>query len=762
MKRWKMWTSLAAGLLSVGGPGTYLGWRHFASKSAEEVLAKLEEPAAEKASQTPTPIPLPDENQPLAFNPIARASFNAPNEQRVVRANDDQPAPPPRPMGSFKMGDAPAPIASADSPPNEAPPSRPPSDRWGQPGTSSFAPAPLAANNPEVVAGESERTSIPPASPSAIGSFNLNRTESAAGNVADVTENTEAPPAGEPPTQPNSLQPPPTSFADEKESAPVSTPSTFAPQSRFETPIAAEPAELEPVPTRPRANARTKPEAADQFSSQAPPSAIDRTPPGSPAIRPLAEARVTTTLTSDAPGERKLEGAQTPMLGLEKTAPDEIQVGKPAKFTIKVKNMGQTAALGVVVSDRVPQGTQFIESAPPTTPARDGALAWELGTMQPGEESIISLELMPENEGEIGSIAQVTFHAQAGVRTVSTRPLITLEHSGPAKVLIGEDVPFHITVSNPGSGVATGVVIEVDVPDQLAHEGGREIMSDRFDLRPNETVTRDLVMKAVQPGIVENIVRATGDANLATEHRTKLEVVAPKLQVAVSGPTRRFLQRQVTYQIAVSNPGTAAAKDVALVAFLPQGLKFVGTEKKGEYDQQKHAVYWSLEELPAGESGTVQLSAIPTDAGEQKLHIETTAALDLIANIDHTTIVEALTELVFTVADENDPIEVGAETSYEIRITNNGSKMATNVQLLAVLPPDLAALKSDGPSKAQTKGQQIVFEPISELAPREEAVYRIVVQGKRAGDHLIRVQVVSDEFSTPVTKEESTKVYADE
>jgi uncharacterized repeat protein (TIGR01451 family) len=198
------------------------------------------------------------------------------------------------------------------------------------------------------------------------------------------------------------------------------------------------------------------------------------------------------------------------------------------------------------------------------------------------------------------------------------------------------------------------------------------------------------------------------------------------------------------------------------VAFLPQGLKFVGTANKGEYDQQKHAVYWSLEALPAGETGKVDVSAIPTDTGEQKLHVESTAALELAANVDHTTIVEALTELVFTVSDVNDPIEVGAETSYEIRITNNGSKTATNVQLAAELPAELLALKTDGPTKSQVKGQKIVMEPISELAPREEAVYRIAVQGQKAGDHVIRVQVISDEFSTPVTKEESTKVYADE
>ena len=42
------------------------------------------------------------------------------------------------------------------------------------------------------------------------------------------------------------------------------------------------------------------------------------------------------------------------------------------------------------------------------------------------------------------------------------------------------------------------------------------------------------------------------------------------------------------------------------------------------------------------------------------------------------------------------------------------------------------------------------------------ATYRIVVQGRSAGDHVIAVQLASDEVPKPVVKQESTKVYADE
>ena len=47
------------------------------------------------------------------------------------------------------------------------------------------------------------------------------------------------------------------------------------------------------------------------------------------------------------------------------------------------------------------------------TQARDGSLVWSLGTMQPGEETQITLQVMPQAEGEIGSTAHVTFAAAA-------------------------------------------------------------------------------------------------------------------------------------------------------------------------------------------------------------------------------------------------------------------------------------------------------------------------------------------------------------
>ena len=136
--------------------------------------------------------------------------------------------------------------------------------------------------------------------------------------------------------------------------------------------------------------------------------------------------------------------------------------------------------------------------------------------------------------------------------------------------------------------------------------------------------------------------------------------------------------------------------------------------------------------------------------------------MGLQAEFEHTTTVQALTELAFTVQDTQDPIEVNAETTYEVRIVNNGNKAATNVQVAAVFPRDLTPLRGDGPTKVVVEGQQVIMAPIDKIGGRDEAVYRIAAQGIGAGDHIIAVQLVSDEVPTPVVKQESTKVYADQ
>lgn len=462
------------------------------------------------------------------------------------------------------------------------------------------------------------------------------------------------------------------------------------------------------------------------------------------------------------PGSKELEGPQAPQLTIQKFAPDEIQVGKEATFQVKVTNTGQVVAHGVEVHDQIPKGTRLVSTSPRASRDAQGALVWSLGTMQPGEEASVEVRVMPTEEGEIGSVATVCFNADASARTVATRPELAIHTSAPSQVLIGEEVKLTITISNPGTGVAYDVVLEEHVPPGLRHVAGDELEYVVGDLKPNESRQLELTLAGDAAGVATNLLSARADANLKVEDRVEVEVIAPQLDVALDGPKRRFLEREAVYALSVSNLGTAPARNVELVAHLPTGLEFVSANNSGEYQPASRTVHWSLEELPVQEIGTVKLTTMPVEAGEQTLRFTSTGEPGLSVAGEQPILVEGFAEIVFQVVDEQDPIELGGETTYEIRVVNKGSKAATNVQLMAVLPEGLEAIAAEGPARHAIEGNRVIFEGLARLAPKADTTYRVRVQGRQPGDLRLSVQLLTDEMTAPVIKQESTRVYSDE
>lgn len=493
------------------------------------------------------------------------------------------------------------------------------------------------------------------------------------------------------------------------------------------------------------------PRANAGFASPDPSTPLE--PSGGAAI-PMA--------ASPAPGAKHLEGPQAPSLELEKIAPAEVQVGRPARFEIKVRNVGRAAAQHITVIDQVPNGTRLLEANPPCARNADGALRWQLGALGPGQETSIVLQLLPEQEGEIGSVAQVIFHSQAAMRTVSTRPQISIEHQVSDRALIGDQVKLLLAITNRGSGATANLVLEATLPEGLAHPAGAELEYPIGALRPGETKRIDLSLKAQRPGVAPCVFIAREESQTLAEDRASLDVLAPQLQVGVNGPKVRYLDRQATYSVAVANPGTAPATNLEIAAYLPRGLKFISADNQGQYDPQRHAVLWGLAELPAGVMGASQLVVVPTEPGEQRIRVEGKADLKLEHAFEQPVLVETLSELQFSVVDTADPIEVGSETTYEIRLQNRGSRAASQVRVGVEFPQELTPVGGEGPTAVSVRGQQLIIEPLARLAPNSQVAYQIRAKGVRKGDPRIRVLVASDESPTPVTKEESTRVYADE
>lgn len=493
-------------------------------------------------------------------------------------------------------------------------------------------------------------------------------------------------------------------------------------------------------------------------------------PPRKPFSRvsaPLSTAPSSNIASSNlratgTPGDRQLEGVQAPSLTIEKIAPREIQVNQSADFQIVVRNAGRVTANDVQVFDMIPAGTEYVSAVP--QPTRTGAqdLRWSLGEMRPGQEKRIKIQLKPIRPGEIGSVAQVTFASRASMRTRVTKPVLHIRQTAQPRVLIGDNVILDVMVENKGDGPAHQVIIQEDVPPQLEFSDGyRELEYEIGTLAPGQSRQVRLSLRAAEIGRLKNVLVATADGGLSAQHAIDMEVIAPQLVATGTGPRRKFLRREATHQFSVENKGTADATNVELVARLPSGLKFLNANNRGKYDPNTHAVYWSLAELTPNVVGSVELNTLPIESGEQKINFEATADLEQKSQTAQSLLVEHLIDVFFDIDDVVDPIEIGSSTNYRIRVINQGTKTATNVRIQVDFPNGIQPVSVDGNLPNEIRGQQIIFNPITSLNPNDEIKLLVQGNGVASGDHRVVVRLQTDGRATPVSKEETTRVYDD-
>jgi uncharacterized repeat protein (TIGR01451 family) len=580
---------------------------------------------------------------------------------------------------------------------------------------------------------------------------------SASGAAPENSGPLDARPAGNP-----FASPPASTRVPAASGGPTSLPLSAAQQSADSFSAELENEYSQPAPLRTAAAANSG--APQDIGTNQQPQSFESRPSASAGGSPYALPGGSSPSTTDGtgrPGERSLEGPQKPALVIQKFAPPEIQVGKPATFRVQVRNVGGQTADEVVIRDEVPHGTRLVSTTPRAE--TDGSrVVWQLGALSTGEERTLEMELMPTTEGEIGSVANVSYAARASAKTRCTMPQLAIRMTAPSSVMIGDQQRVKIELRNPGTGDATGVMLFENVPENVKHAAGPTLEFEIGTLRPGETRELELLLTAEKAGHVVNTLSARADGSLQVQQQIEFEVIAPELLVGVDGPERRYLERPATYQVSIENPGTAPAHDIELVTKLPKGMRFVRANNMGEYDAGTHAVYWSLAELPEGERGTVELTAMPVEPGEQLLEVQGKARQGLADETKHEVLVEGLAAIMFEVRDSEDPIEVGRETAYEIRVVNQGTKAASNVQVVVSLPPGMQAVSATGETPYAIKAGGVVFEPLAQLAPKADSNYRVQVKGLQPGDQRVTVQVNTDDISQPIRREESTRVFGDE
>ncbi len=762
---WQLVALIAGVVLLLAGLAT----ARFGLSSGSPVVRAAEPHSAQPpvdAKRSPTPAPLPDAEKAA---PLPNASSLDRNPLRLSYPGQGTSAVSPRPNPTLTSNPQSPPAANVawnDSnrpTPDESPSADghhaepiPFASPWVVPPMPDAGAAPNELNRAPAARTELEQAGAAAEPPPAEGPAGQGTADAAAtvGNSsAEVPPTGSAPPVGNQSVTP---QPLPTS---QGESNPLSPSQSSSPAPSAPAPVPGSPFDALPPPS-PRTGHPIG-DTTGNPSSIGAPAPVPANTVGTANPLAMADSSGVGTEGDARPGDPALEGPQSPQVTIHKLMPEEVQVGKPAVFRIVVRNSGAIAIPKVEVHDPIPWGVRVLRTNPTATQGSQGTLVWSLGPLRPGDEAVLEAEVMPLQEGELGSVTTVMVHIQASARTKCTRPQLTVKTQVQPQVMIGDEVLVTMTVSNTGSGVATNVVLEEHVPPELQHPAGNELENVLGDLKPGESRQVQLKLQAIRAGHAVNRLIARADGNLRVEDQTTIQVLAPQLEVAVNGPSRRFLDREMSYQISLINRGTAPAKNVRLTASLPAGLQFVRTNNAGAYDPTTHSVQWLLAELPVGQTGVVELVVNPIAAGQQDLVCSVRDELGVSSESRLSVLVEGISALHFQVADTKDPIAVGMETTYEIRVVNQGTKEATNVQVMVTFPEGVRPLAGEGPVPNTVNGNEVLFGKLSRLAPKGEAVFRVRAQAVGPGDQRVRVQILSDDIRLPITKEESTQVYSD-
>jgi hypothetical protein len=320
--------------------------------------------------------------------------------------------------------------------------------------------------------------------------------------------------------------------------------------------------------------------------------------------------------------------------------------------------------------------------------------------------------------------------------------------------------PFEttLTVRNTGNVPLSKVQVTDPLAPAFRSTDGREsVVLDAGDLGPGQGLEFRLMLKPMAPGRQENRATAAAAEGVTVEAADTTVVRAPVLALQCAAPPEVVAGRPATVCLSVTNAGEATEPQVTLTLLVPAGAKAEGVSEGGTVSAEK--IVWQLPALAPGaeqkvcaafsleQPGTMQLTA--SAQGTCAPAVETACGVH----------VAGIPAVLLEVVDLDDPIEVGSNEVYEIRVTNQGSALGTNIQVVCTLEESQQFESSTGATPMHANGRRIESEPLPVLDPKARATWRVTVKALTAGDVRFAVQLRSDQIVRPVEETEATHQY---
>lgn len=525
----------------------------------------------------------------------------------------------------------------------------------------------------------------------------------------------------------------PTAFAEPAESTPE-----FA---NTEAAVFGSPAVAEPVKAEPKPFDFTVPKTVEMSAT--------------PVVTPQSK-----TLSTQTVATQPQDVGVNPIVTVQWVKSGPINVGQESDCFLVVRNSGKGPAGNVALDAFFPTNVELVKVDP--KPESSGEfLTWSFGELAAGEERRVHLQMVARERGEVQTRAFVRYSGQANGQFVIHEPLLKISIKGPKRTLINEAAPHTLTVNNPGTGVARNVVVKVAIPPGLSHRAGDRLVMDIGQLNPGESRDVRLALTASEGGNHPLRAQSTADGSLVDTAETTVVVIAPKLQLAIAGPKIRYIGRNTTYTLNLTNDGTAPSNNVRTKYQIPAGFRFAKADKGGKHDATSNSIHWFVGRVNPGEGAEFKVQLTPYKLGDYSHQAGAVSESGHSCSAMTPTRVEGIASLVLEIVDRDDPLEIGAATVYQIRVSNEGSKAAQNVGLSCELPTGIRMVSAKGASDHSTANGMLVFNPLRILPPGKTAIYEVEVRSTQAGSQRFRARIASDSLQQPLVSDELTQVYAD-
>jgi hypothetical protein len=473
-----------------------------------------------------------------------------------------------------------------------------------------------------------------------------------------------------------------------------------------------------------------------------PPSARNRDPFGESSASASADPTVLVT-------------QQTPIITTDIRGPRQILVGREATYRVRLENQGTVAAESIVASIRIPAWADVIDTTTSHGTIQQsqnggttGLLEWQIVRLEGRSSETLDVRLVPRSSRPLELSVSYTV-APVGSRAVVEvqEPKLGIHVTGPDEVLYGKPQLFRLTITNPGTGTAENVKI-----DLLPPGGGEAAVSSHplGDLTQHQQDRRDGLGAGSGQAIGQGTPTAEGGlAAMPTKilPQARLEVVVRSDEIATA-----------TYFFRVRNPGTAPAEDVTVRVSLPDGAEYAGASEGQSLDAKRREVSWHVGTLGPGDDYYMELKCLMQSPGANQLKISAaTAAGD--SKLAETSVVAAADRL--EVSDPNGPVAVGDEAVYEIRVKNRGASAAQDVNIIALFSDGVEPDQVEGALYTVADGR-VSFRTIEELPAGRQIALRIRAHALQPGMHVFRAEVLCKDLEIKLAAEESTRFYADD